>query len=724
MRASPYPFSAIVGCDTEPLDDLGLSLALTSVSPEIGGVLVRGEKGTAKSTAARALAPLLPAIGVYQGDRFSVDPGDPAQTSPDGPFEPGTPVESRPVRLVELPVGATEDRVLGSLHLEQALSRGQVAYEPGLLAKAHRGLLYVDEVNLLHDHLVDLLLDAAATGRASVERDGFSVEHPARFQLIGTMNPEEGELRPQLLDRFGLTVEVAAPADPAARVEVVRRRMAFDAEPEAFTERYRPAEKALAERIAAARDAVRTVRLSDAALTKIAEVCAAFEVDGLRADLVTARTAVAHAAWEGRGAVTRADIRRAALLALPHRRRRAPFDAPGLDEELLDRILGDDEPEPDPPQPEPEPDRPDGGPDDSAPPEAPEGSEQESSDGGEEDSGPQAPAPENGPGADNDTPPDTPSGDTSEPEEEAGQQPAPGAAPVAAEKPYRPRTFTARGTGAGADGRRSRARGTRGRRVGAVEPGAGSGSAIHLVETVRTAATRPRAGSGGDTASEPGGAPGGRPLQIRPGDLRVAVREGQEANLVLFCVDASGSMAARKRMAAVKTAVLSLLLDAYRRRDKVGLVTFRGSSAELALPPTRSVDIAAARLDALPAGGRTPVAEGLLESARVLRRERLRDPRMRPLLILVTDGRATGGRGAVARALQAADHVAGMGVTSVVVDGEAGPLRLGLAANLATRLGADHLPVAEVDAAALGAAVHRGTAADRAGGPTAMGGAA
>ncbi|MDE3725168.1 VWA domain-containing protein [Nocardiopsis sp. N85] len=689
LRPSHYPFSAIVGCDTEPLDDLGLALVLASVSPEIGGVLVRGEKGTAKSTAVRALASLLPPVEVHRGDRFSVDPADPAQESPDGPFPSDTAVESRPVRLVELPVGATEDRVLGSLHLEQALTHGQVAYEPGLLARSHRGLLYVDEVNLLHDHLVDLLLDAAATGRVTVERDGFSVEHAARFLLIGTMNPEEGELRPQLLDRFGLTVEVSAPSDPAARVEVVRRRMAYDSDAVAFTQRYGQAEKALAERIAAARDTVRHVRLSHAALLKIAQVCAAFEVDGLRADIVTARTALAHAAWEGRTSVTRADIRRAALLALPHRRRRKPFDAPGIDEELLDRVLGDEEPPPDDPEPP-------GGSDDPAPGE--DGAAD--TDGSEE--GPSQ-APDTGHG-EPDASPAPPRGPEDSREPEASQEPeesreteADGTEPrpttgttVRASTPYRPRAFTVRGTGAGADGRRSRAIGTRGRRIGAEPPGRGSGGSLHLGETVKAAASRPH---------------GGGRVGLLPRDLRVAVREGQESNLVLFCVDASGSMAARKRMGEVKTAILSLLLDAYRRRDKVGLVTFRGTRAELVLPPTRSVDTAAARLDALPAGGRTPLAEGLLEAARVLRRERLRDPRQRPLLVLVTDGRATGGRGSVGRSLEAADHVAGLGVATVVVDGESGPLRLGLAADLALRLGADHIPVSEVSADALGDAV-------------------
>ena len=224
-----YPFTAIVGAD-----DMALALALTTVSPEVGGVLVRGEKGTAKSTMVRALAALLPQVDVVDGCRFSCDPADPDPACPDGPHAVGAASHRRPARLVELPVGATEDRVIGSLHLERALTAGVTEYEPGLLAAAHRGLLYVDEVNLLHDHLVDLLLDAAAMGRSTVEREGVSVAHAARFVLVGTMNPEEGELRPQLLDRFGLTVEISASRDPASRVEVVRRRLAYDADPDAL----------------------------------------------------------------------------------------------------------------------------------------------------------------------------------------------------------------------------------------------------------------------------------------------------------------------------------------------------------------------------------------------------------------------------------------------------------------------------------------------------------
>ncbi|NGN91947.1 VWA domain-containing protein [Nocardioides sp. KC13] len=678
-----YPFSAVLGCQADDLDDMGLALVLTTISPEIGGVLVRGEKGTAKSTAVRGLAAVLPSISVYAGDRFSIDPDDPSAESPDGPFGSAAVVESRPVRLVELPVGATEDRVVGSLHLESALSRGAVEFEPGLLARAHRGLLYVDEVNLLHDHLVDLLLDAAAMGRVSVERDGVSVEHAARFVLIGTMNPEEGELRPQLLDRFGLTVEVAAPRDPELRAEVVRRRMAFDLDARAFVERYVSAERDLTARISAARALVGKVRLTAPGLLKIAEVCAAFEVDGLRADIVTARTAVAHAAWAGRSEVTRTDIRRAALLALPHRRRRNPFDAPGLDEDLLDRILGDEELPPEPPEGGPE-----NGPEDRPDPAPP-------SDDGSTDAEP----PSVEPGERQRDGVETNTADSVDDQPEAPPTPsAPGLAPesvTAAAPAYRPRLLTVTGLGTGRTGGRSKAIGSSGRRIGANTSTRGS---LHLVETLKAAAgkqaTRPR------TSAK---------VELRSEDLRTAVREGREANLVLFCVDASGSMAARKRMAQVKAAVLSLLLDAYRRRDKVGMITFRGEGAELVLPPTGSVDLAAARLDEVPAGGRTPLAAGLLEAARVLQREHLRDPDLRPLLVVVTDGRANSkahGKDAVRRSQQAAAYVAGLGVTTVVIDSESGPMRLGLARRLAEHLGAEHVPVAEVSAEALTTTVH------------------
>ncbi|MEU6415896.1 putative cobaltochelatase [Streptomyces spiralis] len=650
--STPFPFTAVVG-----QDDLRLALLLNAVSPAVGGVLVRGEKGTAKSTAVRALSALLPEVDVVPGCRFSCDPAAPDPGCPDGPHEPG-PGAQRPARMVELPVGASEDRLVGALDIERALSEGVKAFEPGLLADAHRGILYVDEVNLLHDHLVDLLLDAAAMGASYVEREGVSVRHAARFLLVGTMNPEEGELRPQLLDRFGLTVEVAASREPEQRVEVVKRRLAYDADPAAFAARWAEEEAAVRQRIAAARALLPQVRLGDGALRQIAATCAAFEVDGMRADIVMARTATALAAWAGRTDVLAEDVRQAALLALPHRRRRNPFDAPGLDEDKLDQTLEEfsGESPDDDPDPDPDPD-PDGG-----------------GGGGQ-------PAPNAGPRG----------GDTgARPEEGDGGQPQPSGAqeqPAArASEPFRTKVLSVPGIGEGAAGRRSRARTEHGRTTGARRP-QGALTKLHLAATVHAAAPHQRARG----RSGPG-------LVIRRDDLRQAAREGREGNLVLFVVDASGSMAARQRMGAVKGAVLSLLLDAYQRRDKVGLVTFRGSGAEVALPPTSSVDAAAVRLESLPTGGRTPLAAGLLKAHEVLRVERLRDPARRALLVVVTDGRATGGPEPVALAGRAARLFAAEGVASVVVDCESGPVRLGLAGQLSGELGGTAVTLDELRA--------------------------
>ncbi|MDT7594525.1 MAG: magnesium chelatase subunit [Pseudonocardiales bacterium] len=632
MSAARYPFSAIVGHD-----DLRLALLLNAVHPAIGGVLVRGEKGTAKSTVVRALSALLPAVTAVPGCRFGCDPTAPDSTCPDGPHTAVAGQLIRPARLVELPVGATEDRLVGSLDLQRALTEGVSAYQPGLLAAAHRGVLYVDEVNLLPDHLVDVLLDAAAMGRAHVERDGVSVSHAASFLLVGTMNPEEGELRPQLLDRFGLTVEVAASRDVETRAEVIRRRLRYEADPAVFAAVWDPEDAALADRITVARALLPGVALPDGELRRIAAVCAAFEVDGMRADLVLARTAMAHAAWRGAGAVGEEDIRVAAVLALPHRRRRDPFDQPGLDSEQLENALHiEDQPPPDPPN--------SGG----APPDM--GTYRGNSAPNSPDMSPCR-------------------GDSS------GVAAAPGPG-------FRARLLTVTGVGAGVPGRRSAARTSVGRMIRA---SISDGSGLHLLGTLAAAAPHQRERG----RSGPG-------LVVHRADVRRAVRVGRESNLVLFAVDASGSMAARTRMSAVTGAVLSLLRDAYQRRDKVGLISFRGTEAHVVLPPTSAVDAAAARLSALRTGGRTPLAAGLLRSARVLAAERLRDPNRRALLVVLTDGRAT--HGGMDAALAAAALLRRDGVGSIVVDCESGPVRLGLADRLAVALGGGCLRLAELSA--------------------------
>ncbi|MGA9872305.1 MAG: magnesium chelatase subunit D family protein [Rhodococcus sp. (in: high G+C Gram-positive bacteria)] len=628
-RSEPgYPFTAVVG-----QDQLRLSLILCAVHPGIGGVLVRGEKGTAKSTVVRALAALLPAVEDEQG--------------------------ARPARLVELPVGATEDRVVGSLDLEKVLRDGERAFQPGLLAAAHRGVLYVDEVNLLHDHLVDVLLDAAAMGRVHIERDGVSHSHPAQFVLVGTMNPEEGELRPQLLDRFGLAVEVTASREVDTRMNVVRRRLNYERDPFAFADEYAEADADIARRIVEARARIDAVVLDDVELRRIAALCASFDVDGMRADLVLARTATAHAAWRGAEAVQEEDVRVAAELALPHRRRRDPFDEPGIDEQALDDAMRDAAEQAEAHRPDPDPTEPDPDPDPTEPDLDPSGP---GSDGGDE-----APTP---------APSDQknrPSGAGSS-EREAAQ---PGAQ-------FRARVMEIPGVGEGAPGRRSRSRSPQGRIVRAT-PDRDKG--LHLVATLFAAAENQVAR--GRTAGR---------FRLEPADLRGAVREGREGNLIVFVVDASGSMAARDRLSAVTGAVLSLLRDAYQRRDKVAVVTVRGRDAELVLPPTSSVDIAARRLGRMKTGGKSPLAQGFVEARDVVLREKVRDPRRRALVVALTDGRATGGIDPVGRARVAAARLAADGTASVVVDCETGMVRLGLAADFARHLGGGYVRLADLSA--------------------------
>ena len=608
MNPPGYPFSAIVGHDR-----LRLALLLCAVRPEIGGVLIRGEKGTAKSTAVRALAAVL----------TQADPG---------------------AKLVELPIGATEDRVVGSLDLQKVLRDGEHAFSPGLLSRAHDGVLYVDEVNLLPDHLVDILLDAAAMGRVHIERDGVSHSHESRFVLVGTMNPEEGELRPQLLDRFGLAVDVHASREVAVRSAVIRRRLDYEADPAGFAAQYEAEDSGLADRIVAARARVNDVELGDHELNRIAALCAAFDVDGMRADLVLARTAVAHAAWRGANTVGEEDIRVAAELALPHRRRRDPFDDPGIDPGDLDEALSataDDGPGFDP-----DPDPPGGG---------------QSVDGQTE---------------------------TPARQQNTSSSTRPSAPPTPA---YRTRALTVPGVGEGHAGRRSPARNSSGATVGA-SPTPEQGHGVHLFATLLATAARR------DTAG---------PLRPEVEDIRRAARIGREGNLVIFVVDASGSMAARDRMAAVTGAALSLLRDAYQRRDKIAVITFRAEGARLVLPPTASAHTASRRLTRLDTGGTTPLAEGLLAARDVVLRERSRDRTRRALVVVLTDGRATGGLDPLGRSRIAARRLAAEGAAAVVVDCETSYIRLGLATELANQLGASVLRLEQLRADYLAQAVRR-----------------
>jgi len=333
-----FPFTAIVGQNR-----MKRALILNAIHPQIGGVLIRGERGTAKSTAARGLAFLLPEIRVVADCRFGCDPDMPANYCDECRARVNAgkllPVATRRTSFIDLPVSATEDRVVGTLDIEKAIQKGERHFEPGVLASANRGLLYVDEVNLLDDHVVDLLLDSAAMGQNVVEREGISFSHPAEFILVGTMNPEEGDLRPQLLDRFGLAVDMAGIHDAPARVEIVKRRIAFEQNPDAFRDDWGPEEEKLSVRIKQARDRLPLVTYSDTDLFAIAALTADFKVDGHRADIVILKAARAHAAFEGRLAVTDRDILLAAELALPHRLKRQPFQETVLEQSQLEDRL-------------------------------------------------------------------------------------------------------------------------------------------------------------------------------------------------------------------------------------------------------------------------------------------------------------------------------------------------------------------------------------------------
>ncbi len=589
-----FPFTAIVGQER-----LKRALLLGVIQPHLGGVLVRGTKGVAKSTAVRALAALLP-----------------------------------PLPLVELPLGATEDRVLGALHLEKAL-QGERAFEPGLLAAADGGILYVDEVNLLPDHLVDVLLDAAASGVHRVEREGLSLTHLSRFLLVGTMNPEEGELRPQLLDRFGLAVDVADLADPVERAEAVRRRLAFEANATAFHTAWREAEAAEAQRITRARALLADVQMPDAVLQAVSARCLAEGVEGLRADLTVCRAACAWAAYQGRREVEAADVETVAEFALAHRRTR-------------------------PPEPPPGPGRGGRGED--------RGSRTEDRDGNALSQGK---APAAGLSTAYRVPSAESAGSAPETEVAVGQVFASCGLYATHARPSERTLAQATADGRWRDGRVQQ----RGPVAGSVRAYR-AGDGLAWSATLRAAALNRGAGAEGG------------PIQLRAGDLRGRRRRGPAGCLLLFVLDTSGSMGAWQRMRRTKAAVLALLVQGYQRRDRVALLAFHGCGADLVLPPARGLTRARAALERLPVGGPTPLAEGLNAARRLLQRERR--PGEPAWVVVLTDGRTNVAQGAGDPwhdALASARALRGCAGEILVVDTETGWPRFGRAAGLAQALG-------------------------------------
>lgn len=662
-----FPFTAIVGQEA-----MKRGLILNAINPLIGGVLIRGERGTAKSTAARALAALLPDIEVVGDCPFNCDPSRPDAMcdSCAERYRKGEklPVTSTPIRMIDLPVSATEDRVVGTLDIELAIKSGEKRFEPGVLATANRGMLYVDEVNLLDDHVVDVLLDSAAMGVNIVEREGISFSHPAQFILVGTMNPEEGELRPQLLDRFGLCVMIKSIADTEARKEILVRRIQYDEDPVAFYDAWRDEEGRLAQRIIHARDLLNRVSYSEEDLVTITQLTADMGVDGHRGDIVILKSSIAHAAFEGRDRITYRDILLAAELALPHRLKKRPLQEGEARLEQLREQLRELETR-------------------AAKAKAPVleelsslKSKKKQMSGDEPPPGDNYPLLESMPQRQQDS-----EGGISSSSRPG--MPVPVGEPLKAPRLTTPLDRLARRT----SGRRSPTRTTRKRgRYVFSRPMQGRIDDIAFDATIREAAPHQVRRQRSDVA-----------LAVEREDLRRKVRVSRAANLVLFVVDASWSMAAAERMVATQGAILSLLRDAYQRRDRVGLIVFRQNGAELLLPPTSSIRLAESMLGHITVGGKTPLSSGLHLAHQVFAREVRRNPQVMPLMILLTDGAGNVSMTDMApreEGCRIAALIRDSDVRSAVINTEHKSFDRGLAQELAFYLGAECYTLEELGA--------------------------
>ncbi|PKM48032.1 MAG: magnesium chelatase [Firmicutes bacterium HGW-Firmicutes-8] len=675
-----YPFSAITG-----QEKMKKGLVLNAINPRLGGILVRGEKGTAKSTAVRALAALLPEIEVVMGCPFNCDPKNITRLCDrcQARLAAGEKLEttSRQVQVIDLPVSATEDRVVGSLDFEHAIKHGMRRFEPGILAQANRGIIYMDEVNLLDDHIVDVLLDAAAMGLNVVERESVSYVHPAEFILVGTMNPEEGDLRPQLIDRFGLCVEVEGVRDPGERVEIAKRREAFDADPMGFITQWAAEEQAVRDRITAARQLLPKVTITPGLLDLIAKLSMEAFVAGHRADIIMEVAARTIAAWHGREEAMEQDVYEAADLVLFHRVRQAPPPPPE---------------QPEPPEEEQE---------------EPESPEQENEEENQEEEPQEQPEPEQAP-----PPPEQADSDMEEQEEEdrdeqeqneQEQNTPPPAAPqeivFAVGQPFQVKRITherdrilRKGSG-----RRSHTKtaSKAGRYVRSTMQRKNDDLAFDA--TLRAAAPYQVHRRREQVA-----------IAIETGDIREKVREKRIGNFLLFVVDASGSMGAQQRMVETKGAILSLLLDAYQKRDRIGMVAFKGNTAEVILPPTNSVEMAHKLLEELPTGGKTPLSAGLAKAYEVAKTQLLKDPNISPLLIIISDGKGNVSIGSdkpLKEALRAAEIIREEErIKTLVIDVEKkGFLTFGLARELAHGLEAEYYKIDDLKADTLVQAVRQ-----------------
>ncbi|MFB3765943.1 MAG: putative cobaltochelatase [Methanotrichaceae archaeon] len=660
IKRKMLPFTSIVG-----QDDMKFALILNAINPRIGGVLIRGDKGTAKSTAVRALADLLENIQVVSDCPFNCDPGNPedmcdlcyekSQSNQIKSVEKKTPV-------IDLPLGATEDRVVGSLNVERAIKEGIKALEPGILAAANRGILYIDEVNLLDDHVADVLLDSAAMGVNIVEREGVSVAHPSKFILVGTMNPEEGEIRPQLLDRFGLQVSVVGIKDVDQRMQIVKMAEAFDADPDAFTQNCQESQAEMKEKISRARKLLRQVSMSDDLLRFIASTCIDLGVKTHRAEIVITRTAKTIASFDGRKEVSQEDVKKAMELALAHRMRSRPFEPPTLNKEKLEKSMSKHQQEQQHQHQDPEQQK-------------------------KQEQQPQEP----------DENQDTSQTRAAGSQEQVFEIGTP--IDVRAVNMPRKRDRIVRRR---PHGRRMNtiALRNRGRYLRQRMPQEGKDVAIDA--TIRAAAPYQKVRFGPNA------------IKVKSEDIREKERVGKTSAVVLFVVDASSSMGAMQRMESAKGAVLSLLMDSYQKRDKIGMVAFRSKEAELILPPCSSVDLALSRLRELPTGGKSPLSAGLSRGLQLLQGEIRKDQEAKLMMVLISDGRANVGMGGKIRdeLMEISENIKLLGIHTIVIDTEVVKssimdMRLGYCQEIAEASGGKYYPISNLSPDALYGVVDR-----------------
>ncbi|MGV9197861.1 MAG: magnesium chelatase subunit D family protein [Promethearchaeia archaeon] len=628
-----YPFTAIVGQDL-----MKLALILNAINHKIGGVLIKGTKGTAKSTAVRALADLLPDIKVMKDCPFNCNPDEIKEAChlcqekiKENEINEEN-IAWRPMRVINLPINATEDRVIGTIDIGKALKKGIKALEPGILADANRNILYIDEVNLLADNVADVLLDSAAMGLNIIEREGISIHHPANFILVGTMNPEEGNLRPQLLDRFGLSVLAKPIKDIEQRVKIIKYNEEYQENPDQFIQKFEEKQQELKKCILYAQKILNEVQISDKLLKQIAELSVKLEIESHRADITINRTAKTIAAFEGRKDVIEEDIKKAAKLALAHRIRKLPFEDEKLEEEQIEEAMNESQ---------------------------------------------------------NDRNPNRNNDQTQELEPDLEENLKNQEIENVKEEVFKiDNNINAnhildaqkRREVMNTSGQRIKhpTKSIRGKYIGGQKPRDLSSLASHDIavnETLNNASLEPENREFYEQ---------GKQLKIKDENIHIKKRMGKSSYLIIFCVDASGSMGVNNRMEAVKGAIFSILQSNYVYRDKVSLVVFRKDKAEVVLPPTRSTDLAYKLLKDIPTGGTTPLVEGLTKAADLALEEKRKETGYIPLIVLLSDARGNVYyNDAISDILKTGQYIAKKDLDMIILDTEASDVKLEICKKLA-----------------------------------------